>query len=205
VHHPDADSENKLRPQMIWRHRGIDIPVEQYHGVPKGWYAEEIFARHEAMRGKYPISDIEIRKWGAPSWMPERYEWLRYRETLYRVADGIRAGDHACVEIAVQYIELRYIGSYSGFLRAKLARRLKNAPLTDGQKVRLNVHFLNLVLTRDYTEEFREYRQLWCLIIAEKELKHVLSHFGELSRRPHALNWLAQITSAFEKRAANQK
>ena len=82
---------------MIWRHRGVDIPLEMYHGIPIGWHADVVFARHATLGGTFPISDFEIGEWYAPSWMTERYEWLRYRETLYRVSAGVRAGDAACI------------------------------------------------------------------------------------------------------------
>ena len=140
--------------------RGIDITEEAYHAVPSGWQAEEIFAWHKIMRGTFPIHEFTATEPGAPAWMTERAAWLRYRATLYRVADGIRAGDPACIEIAIAYILLRHIGSYSGFIRAKLARRLKSAALTDGQKSRLTAHFSALAAAHDYSEEFRDYHKL---------------------------------------------
>jgi hypothetical protein len=187
---------------MIWRHRGVDIPLEVYHGVPRGWSADEIFAAHALMHGTYSISDFEIGRWAAPSWMPQRYEWLRYKETLNRVAEGIRAGDDACSEIAIRYIELQYIGSYSGFIRTKLARALRHAKLDDRQKSRLNEHLLKLVLARDYAEEFREYWKLWRLIVTERILEEVVSHFRGLSEVEKPA-WLPKlITAAARSRSA---
>jgi|GEM_PF-1605025 len=184
---------------MIWRHRGVNIPLEVYHGVPKGWKADEIFGAHALMRGTYPISDFEICRGGAPAWMTQRYEWQRYRETLYRVSDGIRAGDDACCEIAIRYIELAYIGSYSGFLRTKLARALKHADLDAKQKSRLNEHFLKRVLARDYTEEFREYWKLWSLIVTEKILNQVVSHFDDLSEVEKPA-WLPKFIASYKNK-----
>jgi hypothetical protein len=189
---------------MIWRHHGVQLSLEHYHGVPKGWSADILFGRHANLGGTYPISDFEIGKWAAPSFMTERYEWLRYRQTLYRIADGIRAQDAACAEIAIQYIELHYIGSYSGFVRAKLARALKHADLTKRQKIRLNAHFLKMVMERNYTEEFYEYRALWGRIIDKPCLDAVNKHFQENdvnSRGKHS-GWLPKLMAAFELRTA---
>lgn len=168
---------------MIRRHHGEEIPIEIYHGVPKGWAAREIVAAHAGMRGTFSIEGPEATEPGAPSWMPERYEWLQYRATLYRVADGVRAGDTACVELAIRYIELGYIGSYSGYIRAKLARRLVAAAIDERQKVRLNDHFFRLVTSRNYSEEFSQYVRLWKNILTDGMLAKLRS-YGATQQRP---------------------
>jgi hypothetical protein len=137
------------------------LPLETYHGVPKGWTKLDILAAQRTLRGSYDLDCPEATEPGAPSWLPDRWNWLQYRATLYRVADGVRAGDHSCTEIAVRYIILHHIGSYSGFIRARLARALRNATLSMEQKERLNSHFLELVESRNFTEEFSEYVKLW--------------------------------------------
>ena len=167
---------------MIRRHHGVDIPVEIYHGVPKGWYAHEIVAQHKALGGAFSIETAEPREPGAPGWMPERKAWLYYRSTMYRIADGVRAGDAACAELAIRYIELNYIGSYSGFIRVKLARSLVNAPLDTQQKRRLNDHFYELVITRNYSEEFSNYIRVWRKIITDKMLVDLKS-YGDKKQR----------------------
>ena len=161
---------------MVWRHHGVDIPLEIYHGVPKGWYAHDIVAVHKQMRGTYNISGADAAEPGAPGWLPERKAWLDYRETMYRVADGVRAGDAACLEIAIRYIELNYIGSYSGFIRAKLARRLVNAAFDERQKRRLNDHFFQLVTTSNYSEEFAGYKRIWRKIITNDVRQKLKTH-----------------------------
>ena len=153
---------------MNWRHRGVEIPIEVYHGVPSGWTPEQILYQHKILRGSFPIDAPEPTEFGAPSWMTERARWLRYRQILYNVAAGVRAGDRACIEIAVRYIIFSYIGSYSGFVRSKLARALKGAPLTANQKHRLDAHFSRIVAERDYTQEFYEYRKLWTRLRADR-------------------------------------
>src|SRR5512132_3998838 len=115
---------------MVWTHRGKKIPLEVYHGVPPGWHSEEVIAEHSRLEPTHELCVPEVTEPGAPPWLPDRKAWLRYRATLYEVANGIAAGDPACVELAIRYIELRYIGSYSGFIREKLARRLVRAELT---------------------------------------------------------------------------
>ncbi len=147
------------------RHRGRQLTLEDYHGVPAGWRAEEIAATHAGLSGTFPITAIELGRWSAPAWMPDREAWLRHMAILNRVAEGVRAGDAACVELAIRYIELQHIGSYSGYRRAKLARSLKHAAMTEPQRSRLNALFLRHVRDRDYTIEVRDYWPVWHRIV----------------------------------------
>lgn len=175
---------------MIWTHRGKAIPLEVYHGVPKGWYADEILSEHARLGGRYDIGGPEATEPGAPGWMPERKAWLQYRETLYRVADGVSANDSACIELAIRYIELRYIGSYSGFVRTRLSRRLKHVQLLPEQQQRLHRHFRDLVLSGERTQEFRDYLKLWRLFITEDQKGELLREVA--AKGEHAVKWLSE-------------
>lgn len=137
-----------------------NIPLEIYHGVPKGWSRSELVTLHKALGGIFPIADLEATEPGAPSWMPDRYNWLQYREALRGIAKGIKSGEAACIELAIRYIELNYFGSYSGFLRARFARLLKPHNLSKSQMSRLKNHFENLIKNKQCFEEFKEYNKL---------------------------------------------
>lgn len=175
------------------QYRGQKVASRAYHGVPKGWHSDQIVVQHKALLGFYAIGDFTLSgSWDGPAWLPERYQWALYTETLRRVADGVYAGDDACVELAIRYIELRYIGSYSGFLRERLARALKIASMSDEQKARLNRHFLCLVFRREYGE-FRMYRRLWARTITSAVLGELTAHFQHAGNERDQ-EWLAQLT-----------
>lgn len=184
-------------------YRGERIPLAQYHGVPKGWYRHQIVALHTTMHGTYPVGDFELGPWGAPSWMPERYEWLLYKTSVSRLAKGVRAGDAACVEIAIRYIELRYIGSNSGYLRARLACALKSAALSSSQKARLQQHFLHLTFRREYSE-FPVYRKLWARFVTPDILGRLTAHF-EHSGNDSDRQWLSQLAAACANNVENAR
>lgn len=169
---------------MVGTHRGRTIPLEIYHGVPKGWHASETIAEHARLGGVFPLETPDVVKPGAPA-------WLQYRATLYRMADGVRENDPACVELAVRYIELRHIGSYSGFVRSLLSRRLKHAALSTSQAGRLHEHFLSLVLSGERTEEFRHYLALWRRILTEEERMATVQAVSN-SLGTGAAEWLGQ-------------
>ncbi len=145
------------------------IPLEKYHGVPHGWSKNEILDEHKVLGGQFDIDGEEATEPGAPGYLPDRYNWLQYRQTLYRVCDGVRGNDPACIELAIRYIELNYIGSYSGFIREKLARALKSASLLNSQDNRLRRHFETLVNENMCFQEFGEYKKLWKVIDKRQE------------------------------------
>lgn len=144
-----------------------NTPLSVYHGVPEGWAKEKIIRKYISLGGTQNIEPDEAREPGAPSWLPDRYNWLQYRATLYKIADGLRVHDEACIEIAVQYIELNYFGSYSGFIRERFARLLKSKPLTLNQASRLRCHFMKLKKRREIFQEFKEYKKLENYILKE--------------------------------------
>lgn len=118
-----------------------------------------------------------------------RNEWFKYRQVLYNVADGVRANDAACVELAVRFIQLHFIGSYAGFIRSRMARRLKHVSLTPEQRQRLHDHFFDLVVRDERTQEFRHYLALWRQFISDDQrnsiVRLVMGAEGE-----SAANWL---------------
>lgn len=175
---------------MIWMHQGKKIPIEVYHGVPTGWHAEEVFAEHTRLGGTFDLSGPQATEPGAPSWMPDRNAWLQYRETLHRIADGVNADDLACVELAVRYLKLRYIGSYSGYIRSLLSRHLKHAMLSTEQQGRLHRHFCNLALIDQGTHEYKDYLKLWRLFITAEQAREVL---GNVVRSKYATKRLPEL------------
>ncbi len=142
------------------RKSSYNTPLAIYHGVPKGWSKNELLKTYKSLGGKFNINCDEVREPGSPTWLPDRYNWLQYRATMYKISEGVQAEDIACIELAIRYIELDYFGSYSGFIRERLARNLKNKSLNYKQKQRLHRHFQKLIDNKQYFQEVKEYRKL---------------------------------------------
>lgn len=136
---------------------------EEYHAIPEGWDVVSILSEHKRLAGTYDVRPVKIPE----HWSP----WFKYRQTLYNIADGVLENDPACVELALRFIELHFIGSYSGYIRSLLARRLKHAILAEVQRQRLSKHFMNMVRTRNRCYEFDDYLGLWRAIIQRNELE----------------------------------
>ncbi len=133
-----------------------------YSAVPPGWLPEHIRMTYAQLGGQYDLS--------LPAACSQWPEWHRYRETLYRIADGISAGDAGCTELATRYLILNYSGSYAGYLRALFARRLKHAALSTIQKSRLHRHFSELLLQNARQRELKECAKLWRLCVTPLDL-----------------------------------
>lgn len=177
--------------EMAGTHRGQKVPLSIYHAVPAGWRSDEVIAQHAELHAKHQLIVPDDTEPSSPPWLPNRKEWLQYRAALYEVARGVAIGDPACIELAIRFIELRYLGSYSGFIREKLARRLANTQLTGSHKLRLHRHFEALVFAQERTQEFRAYAKLWRRIITSKQRTELLVRL-EATHGVDAAVWLAR-------------
>ena len=176
---------------MAGIHRGLKVPLAIYHGVPLGWRSHEVIEQHAQLHPAHDLVVPDATEPASPPWLSDRKEWLQYRATLYEVGRGVAAGDPACIELAVRFIELRYVGSYSGFIREKLARKLANAQLTASQRSRLHRHFEKLVFAQERTQEFRAYAKLWRRIITSTQRTELLERL-KAQHGEEAAAWLAQ-------------
>jgi hypothetical protein len=75
--------------------------------VPERWSAKGLADQLRALCGTYDLGYSSSHG-------------VRAHESMwYNLSDGVRAGDDACIEIAVRFIEDRFISSYSGFARTR--------------------------------------------------------------------------------------
>ena len=77
------------------------------------------------------------------------------------VVDGVRLGDHACVELAIDYIEDNLMDSTTGYIRERMARALRRAELTEHQKKQLATTFLKQLEQATLHKEFKKYCRLF--------------------------------------------
>jgi hypothetical protein len=94
------------------------------------------------------------------------------------VADGIQLEDNACIELAVEYINDNVMDSTTGYIRERIARSLRHASLTEGQKQRLAEAFLKQLEHQDLHKEFKEYIRLFKTIGIEPYRKEIEKHLN---------------------------
>jgi hypothetical protein len=76
------------------------------------------------------------------------------------VIDGIKAGDLACVELGVQFIERAGKQAFGRILHANTARALRRATLSPTQIERLRSRILDMLVKAQVPHEYREYAKL---------------------------------------------
>jgi hypothetical protein len=81
------------------------------------------------------------------------------------IADGVRANDRACIELAIRFIELFFMGSYAGHV---LARRLQSASLSAQDRARLADRFFDLVAHAELGAVRQNLAALWRIVSASK-------------------------------------
>jgi hypothetical protein len=167
-----------------------DVPAEEYRAVPLGWEASALVEAQARLGGEYKVRPRH-KYLGT-------YPFGQYIEVLNHIADGIQARDIGCIELAVRFIESRFIHSYSGYIRARMARRLKHVPLSNDQRRRLSAHFLHLLKTGDRCHEFREYLRLWRLTIQPMHMEEVeaLASSAEPLKRSFVVKVLAMLKNS---------
>ena len=141
---------------------GKSISFEEYHRIPRGWEVDLVLEKYERMQGRFDITPRQVQSDASP--------WFFYHRLLLNIADGVRANDHACVELAIRFIEARLFVSYSGYMRSILARRLRKAELSEEQKSRLSRHFFGLLHSGTRCHEFADYLRLWKVFVTAREV-----------------------------------
>jgi len=83
---------------------------------------------------------------------------------IYPVMDeviaGIEAGDPACVELGVEFIEEDQRFTFGKRLKSNAARALRRAQLDAGQVERVRNRVLGMLVAGEVPHEFREYAKL---------------------------------------------
>lgn len=142
------------------------LSFDAYHALPEKWRTEAVIAAHRNLGGTFDIA-------GTPRAALERGA-TSFRAIWYNLADGVRAGDRACIALAVDFIVERHIVSYSGYARTRMAHALRSATFSAHQRERLSNHFLALLERGDKTPEFSSYLKLWPHVITPDHRRRAL-------------------------------
>ncbi|NQZ08400.1 MAG: hypothetical protein HRT35_14685 [Algicola sp.] len=124
--------------------------------------------------GKWSVDSVKAKYWALSLSLggvfgfepePKRYTNKNGATWVYNimdsVIDGVKLGDSACVQISIEYIQDNVMHSTTGYIRASMARSLRNAELTKKQKVTLAGIFLKQLESGLIYREFKEYCRLF--------------------------------------------
>ena len=91
---------------------------------------------------------------------------------MEKVIAGIRAGDPACTEIGLEFIEESQSFPFGKILKAQTAKALRQfAALSESQRDRVRRRVIEMLKTEYLPREFREYLKLARKIGIRKELR----------------------------------
>jgi hypothetical protein len=77
-----------------------------------------------------------------------------------RIIEGIESGDPACAELGVEFIEQDGSFAFGRILKSNVARALRRASLTDGQKERIRKRVVEMLGAGYLPREYRQYAKL---------------------------------------------
>jgi hypothetical protein len=199
-----------IPPELLeWRPGLGPWQVIDYNTTGK-WSVTQVRERYVAIRHELGLepSDTEL--------VPRIYKnngglaWVY--SVLEPVTERVVLGDPAAIELAIDYIVDNLYYPTSGYIRARMARRLKHVALADPQCERLRSHFMSLLRTGESSFEFREYAKLFVSIgpgpylsdlremaahpprrRAEKALSYLVSKFADRSSPDAQLGIVGQL------------
>jgi len=130
------------------------MEVIDYNGNGK-WSCEEILARYELYAAKLQISRRDL----TPDEHSERGRRWIY-PVMHKVIEGIEAGDAACVRLGIEFIEEDAKFVFGKSLKAKTARVLRRAKLSEDQKWRIRRRVFGMLQAGHIPHEYRDYAKL---------------------------------------------
>jgi len=151
------------------------------------WGVDEILRRYALYTRKYNLTtprDLQpmIHTEGGKQWI---------YPVMDRVIEGIEAGDLACAELGVEFIEEDQPFAFGRILKSNVARALRRTALTEELKERIRKRVVEMLGRRYLPREYRQYAKLvrkiglgsWAPRIEEQSdnpwAKHYYTYFKE--------------------------
>jgi hypothetical protein len=130
------------------------LEIIDYNGEGR-WSRAEILSRYTRYVVEIGIVPRDI----SPMEHAERGRRWVY-PVMMKVIDGIEAGDLACVELGVEFIEEDTKFPFGKTLKSNTARALRRAHLSNEQKQRIRRRVFGLLRAGHIPHEYREYARL---------------------------------------------
>ncbi len=130
------------------------MEIIDYNGEGR-WTRVEIEARYRQCAAKEGITLRDL----APlehSDRTRRWVW----PVMDRVIEGIEAGDLACIQIGIEFIEEDAKFAFGKILKSKTARALRRATLSNRQKSQIRRRVFGMLRAGHVPHEYREYAKL---------------------------------------------
>jgi hypothetical protein len=131
------------------------MEVRDYNGLGE-WSADALKERYR--RHCHRLGQPEARRLTAQEHVEGNVRWVY--PIMHAVIDGIKAGDRACAELGVEFVESDQKQPFGRSLHASTARALKRADLDLQQVTRLRNRILQMLVDGQVPHEYRAYANL---------------------------------------------
>ncbi len=115
-----------------------------------------------------------------------------------RVIEGIEAGDLACAELGVEFIQTNDSFAFGKITKSNVARALRRATLTEAQKERIRRRVIEMLEAGYLPREFRQYAKL-ARKLGLREFLPRIKQLAELSGDA----WVQRYCAYFEEYASH--
>jgi hypothetical protein len=129
--------------------------IFNYNGSGR-WAIEEVMARYaDYVRTFQVAQSFDLT--------PKQYQegekrWIY--PIMDRVIEGIKAGDQACIQLGVEFIEEDEKFPFGKILKSNTAKALRHAGLTPEQAERVRQRVISMLIKGHILHEYREYAKL---------------------------------------------
>jgi hypothetical protein len=120
---------------------------DRYYTPPEAWSYEQIRINYLRLASSYKVAK-------PLPFEHEGQDLSKLKQALGEISLGIKSQDPACLQLAVDFVTAPVYFHYSGYLRAGMARRLKQIPLPASHAQRLQSGLLKLFRTGKFGPEY---------------------------------------------------
>lgn len=131
------------------------MEIRDYNG-PGDWSADAIQERYRAYCRR--LGQPEARSLAPHIHFEGQVQWIH--PVMDEVIEGIKAGDRACVELGVEFVESEHKQPFGRILHANVARALKRAALDQEHVTRLRRRILSMLVAGQVPHEYQAYAKL---------------------------------------------
>lgn len=157
------------------------------------WSVDEVLKRYAEYTRRFGITQPTeltplVHSTGESKWI---------YPVMDRVIEGIEAGDLACAELGVEFIETNDSFAFGRILKSNVARALRRTTLTEVQKERIRRRVVEMLEAGYLPREFRQYAKL----ARKLGLREWLPRIKQLAEPGDP--WIQRYCAYFEEYAAH--
>jgi len=157
------------------------------------WSVDEILKRYTEYARAFGIQPRELtprsHSTGDTTWI---------YPVMDCVVDGIEAGDSACAELGIEFIETSDSFAFGMIIKSNVARALRRTPLTEAQKERIRRRVVEMLEAGYLPRELRQYAKL-ARKLGLREFLPRIKHLADRSSDP----WVQRYCAYFVEHASH--